>query len=109
MTSILVGIAIEQGLIKAVREPVLGFFTDLTAANLDERKMAMTLEHLLLMQSGLACVSSPSEETLFRMMAAPDWVRYMLDLPMSHTPGTRFSYNSGAVHLLPPSSGRAPG
>jgi len=100
VTSTLIGIAVDRGLIPDVAQPVLGVFADREAADLDERKKAMTLEHLLLMQSGLACVNSPTEETLSRMMGSRDWVRFMLDLPMSEPPGTRFVYNSGAVHLL---------
>jgi CubicO group peptidase (beta-lactamase class C family) len=100
VTSTLIGIAIDKGIIKDVSQPALGLFTDRKAANLDEHKKTMTVEHLLLMESGLACVNSPTEETLFRMMESPDWIQFMLDLPMSDAPGTRFVYNSGAVHLL---------
>jgi len=100
VTSTLVGIAIDKGLIKDVSQPALGLFADRKAANLDELKKAMTVEHLLLMESGLACVNSPTEETLFRMMESPDWIQFILDLPMSEPPGTRFVYDSGAVHLL---------
>src|SRR5512135_345052 len=44
VTSTLIGIAIDGGLIKDVREPVLGFFPGQAVANIDERKKAMTLE-----------------------------------------------------------------
>jgi hypothetical protein len=79
---------------------VLGLFPDLKPANLDERKKAMTLEHLLMMESGLQCVSSPTEVTLFQMMGSHDCVQFMLDLPMTDAPGARFAYNSGGVHVL---------
>ena len=100
ITSTLIGMAIDRGLIKDVAQPVLGLFADRTASNLDSRKRAMTLEHLLMMESGLECINSPTEVTLFRMMGSPDWVQFMLDLPMTDAPGSRFAYNSGAVHLL---------
>ncbi len=100
ITSTLVGLAIDKGLIKAVSEPVLGLFPDRTPANLDDRKRAMTLEDLLTMRSGLQCINSPTEVTLSEMMRSPDWVQYMLDLPMADAPGTRFVYDSGAVNLL---------
>lgn len=100
ITSTLIGIAIDKGLIKDVKQPVLGFFPDRKAAGLDDRKKAMTIEHLLLMQSGLECVNSPTEVTLFQMLGSPDWIQFMLNLPMTDPPGVRFSYNSGAVHLL---------
>lgn len=100
ITSTLVGLTIDKGLIKDVSQPVLGLFADRRAANSDDRKRAMTLEHLLMMESGLQCVNSPTEVTLFQMMGSPDWIQFMLDLPMTDAPGTRFAYNSGAVHLL---------
>jgi len=100
ITSTLVGLAIDKGLIKNVSQPVLGLFADRKASNLDDRKRAMTLEHLLMMESGLQCINSPTEVTLFQMLGSPDWIQFMLDLPMTDAAGTRFAYNSGAVHLL---------
>jgi len=100
LTSTLVGIAIDKGHIESLDQPVLGFFPGRTVANLDANKKAMTLEHLLTMTSGLECINAPSEVTLFQMITSPDWIQFMLDLPMSDEPGTRFVYNSGASHLL---------
>jgi len=100
VTSTLVGIAVRKGLIKSVEEPVLGFFPEYAPANLDDRKKSITLRDLLAMRSGLQCVASPTEETLMRMIASPDWIRFMLDLPMAAKPGEVFVYNSGGVHLL---------
>ena len=100
ITSTLVALAIDKGLIKDVSQPVLGLFADRKASNLDDRKRAMTLDHLLMMEAGLQCVNSPTEVTLFQMLGNPDWIQFMLDLPMTDAPGARFAYNSGAVHLL---------
>jgi CubicO group peptidase (beta-lactamase class C family) len=100
ITSTLIGMAIDKGLIKDVSQPVLGLFQERKAANLDDRKKAMTIADLLTMQSGLQCVNSPTEVTLFQMLGSPDWIQFMLDLPMTDPPGARFAYNSGAVHLL---------
>ena len=100
VTATLIGIAVEQGLIKDLRQPVLGYFSGRDIARLDDAKKAMTLRNLLTMRSGLACVNRPTEVTLFQMLGSPDWVRFMLDLPMEHPPGAAFAYSSGAVHLL---------
>jgi hypothetical protein len=35
-----------------------------------------------------------------QMMKSQDWVQFVLDRPMSQTPGTKFRYNSGGSHLL---------
>ncbi|HUW60129.1 MAG TPA: serine hydrolase [Candidatus Bathyarchaeia archaeon] len=100
VTATLTGIAAHKGLIRSLDEPILDFFPQRTAANLDDRKKAMTVAHLLTMSSGLTCITSPGEVTLMQMMASPDWVQFMLDQPMQDEPGTRFVYNSGGVHLL---------
>jgi CubicO group peptidase (beta-lactamase class C family) len=101
ITSTLIGIAVDKGLIEDLSQPALGFFAGRTVANLDERKRAMTVEDLLMMESGLQCINTPtSEVTLFQMIGSRDWIQYMLDLPMTDAPGTRFAYNSGGVHLL---------
>jgi CubicO group peptidase (beta-lactamase class C family) len=99
-TSTLVGIAIQEGKIEGVEKSMLSFFPDRTAANLDAQKQAVTLEHLLTMRAGLVCQNSPTEVTLFEMMASPDWVQFVLDQPMAAAPGTEFVYNSTASHFL---------
>jgi CubicO group peptidase (beta-lactamase class C family) len=34
------------------------------------------------------------------MEASFDWVRFVIDKPMAHAPGTTFNYNSGASQIL---------
>ena len=99
-TSTLIGIALKDGHIESLDQPLLSFFPERTAANLDERKMAITLEDVLMMSSGLECHAEPVEVTLFQMMGSQDWIQFMLDLPMSDEPGARFVYCSGGSHLL---------
>jgi len=96
-TSSLIGIAIDQGYIEGVEQPVLDFFPERSAANLDENKGAMTLENLLTMRSGFQC---SGESTVRQMMASPDWVQFALDLPMAAKPGTLYAYCSPNSHLL---------
>jgi CubicO group peptidase (beta-lactamase class C family) len=99
----LVAIALDEGLIKSLDQPVLDFFPGSTFANTDDRKKAMTLRHLLDMTSGLDW-KEPLDNTppvsFFEMERSKDWVRYVLDRPMAHDPGTTFDYNSGNPHLL---------
>jgi CubicO group peptidase (beta-lactamase class C family) len=102
IVSILIGIAIDQGFIENIQKPVLEFFPDRTASNLDPDKKALTLENLLTMTSGFRCRDS----YLYRwsglndMMDSDDWVQFMLDLPMEERPGTKFEYCNGASFLL---------
>ncbi|MFX1548275.1 MAG: serine hydrolase [Promethearchaeota archaeon] len=105
ITSLLVGIAIEMGYIDSVHQKVLDFFPDRNISNIDSRKEALTLEHLLTMTSGMnwaewnIATSDPGNS--YRLMVeSPDWAQYVLDRPMDFDPGTVFNYNTGGSHLL---------
>ncbi len=102
VTSALVGIAIDKGFIKSVQEPVLGFFPNHTARNLDTDKQAMTLEHVLTMTTGLECRDSYRYKWtgLQQLRDSADWVQFMIDLSMAQQPGTHFEYCNGATFLL---------
>jgi CubicO group peptidase (beta-lactamase class C family) len=99
----LVSIALKDGLLKNVDQPVLGFFPERSFANMDERKKALRLRHLLDMTSGLEWdepLSAASFESLLQMERSPDWVQFILDHPMVREPGAAFEYNSGNPHVL---------
>jgi CubicO group peptidase (beta-lactamase class C family) len=105
VTSALVGIALDQGYIQSVDQPVLSFFPERTVANLDARKEAMTLEHLLTMTDGLDWVRkdvyvTSSGDTTPAMTQSSDWFQFTLDRRMAEKPGSRWNYNGGASHLL---------
>ena len=94
MLSAVVGIAIEQGFIESVDQPMLDFFPELEIANLSEDKQSITLEHLLTMTSGLECRgwenNSPSE----------GWLQFTLDLPMETPPGSNYHNCSTSTFLV---------
>ena len=96
--SALVGIAIEQGYINGVEGRVVDFFPEREFANLDGRKAAMTLEHLLTMTSGLDWVEGM--RVYQEMAQSRDWVKYVLDKPMAAEPGSQFNYCSGCSHVM---------
>lgn len=100
ITATVTGIAVDKGFIKSEEQLVLDFFTQYKIANLDQHKKEIRVQHLLSMRDGFQCTASPSEVTLMQMIFSPNWVQFMLDLPMAAKPGTRYLYNSGAVHLL---------
>jgi CubicO group peptidase (beta-lactamase class C family) len=100
ITSSLIGIAIRNGKLIGLHQPVLSIFPNRHIANLDARKTGMTIEHLLTMSSGLECHAEDSEVTLRQMRQSPNWVQYMLDQPMASDPGSKFVYCSGGMHLL---------
>ena len=99
----LTGIAIKDGLLKSVNQPVTEFFADQPMANLDANKKAIRIEHLLDLTSGIAWsepLTSAFPETVFQMVRSPNWTSFVLDRPMAQAPGTGFNYNSGSWHLM---------
>jgi CubicO group peptidase (beta-lactamase class C family) len=104
VASTVVGAAAQQGLLEGYDQPISELFPE--AADLfqaDPRKNAITLRHVLTMTAGLAWdskdVRSTDRDDIY-INAAPDAVRYVLEKPMVHDPGTRFYYNSGCSMLL---------
>lgn len=94
------GAAVADGAV-TLDEPVLPRLGYPNVANPDPRKSAITLRHLLTLQSGLDCddhvAGSPGGET--QLYGTPDWIRTMVDLKMVDTPGTVGHYCTGAVFL----------
>ncbi len=85
VTALLVGAAIDRGLIPDVHARVYGFFPDKQPfQHPDPRKQTITLEDLLTMGSLWECdddnaFSSGNEE---RMYVSEDWLQFALDLPI---------------------------
>ncbi|HUU40340.1 MAG TPA: serine hydrolase [Desulfatiglandales bacterium] len=99
MISASIGIAIDQGKIKSVDEKVLDFFPEYKdIKNLDDRKRNITLKDLLTMSSGLSWEGDNID--MPKIIESDDWIKYMLDLPLSHDPGTFFKYTTGNRILL---------
>lgn len=100
-TSSLIGIAIDQGYLTGVDQRVMDFFPGRTFENVDDAKRGMTLDNLLTMSGGFEWEGGILESpTLDKLWSSRDWVQFMLDLPLSDPPGSRFVYNSGGSHLL---------
>jgi CubicO group peptidase (beta-lactamase class C family) len=73
----------------------------------DERKAAITTEHLLTMTSGLdANTPHDIDETADR---GESWIEGPLAAPLRADPGDRFIYNNGAAHVLGAMLARATG
>jgi CubicO group peptidase (beta-lactamase class C family) len=95
----LVGIAIQQGYIKDVHQPLLSLLPDQEVANLDDQKRAITLEDLLTLTSGLDCPDIPAPGEKF-METSENWVQFMLDQSVVDRPGTKFNYCTSTIHLV---------
>jgi len=91
--SALVGIAIQQGCIDSIDDPVLDYFPDREFLNFDDQKEKITIKDFLTMSSGLAY--DPDE-----MYATADWTQYTLDEPLIYPPGESWFYSNGGPQVL---------
>jgi CubicO group peptidase (beta-lactamase class C family) len=99
VTGMLAGIAIDEGLITNVDQPVLDFYPDYTFENVDAAKLSIRIEDLLTMRAGLAWPDE-SQEMTYQMAYSRNWAQFVLDQPMEAEPGTVFNYNNGAAFLV---------
>jgi CubicO group peptidase (beta-lactamase class C family) len=101
--SALVGAALQQGYLLTLDQPVVDFFPDYAALEVDPRLHQVTLRHILTMSSGL---QDPGFE---RFLDSPDWFAYGLQRTIATNPGAAFGYTNPAAHLLSGVIARATG
>jgi CubicO group peptidase (beta-lactamase class C family) len=104
-SSMLIGIAIQEGLIQNVDQKMVDLFPEHTIVNMDTRKGNITLEHLLTISEGmdwheLDYPYTDPRNSLGQMWVSSDAVQYILDQPMAREPGESWAYNSGTSILL---------
>lgn len=92
-------IAMDQGLLPKPETPIISFFPQL-AKDPNPRKQEITLEHLLTMSAGFRWTEFGGLNSFPRMTRSPNWVDYVLQQPLSQTPGNTMEYNSGISQLL---------
>ena len=95
--SALVGIALDRGYLKSVRDTIGKFFPEYLGGAGDLAKKTITLEDLLTMRSGL---ETTSRRNYGRWVQSSNWVRHALTRPMVDVPGGRMIYSTGNSHLL---------
>jgi CubicO group peptidase (beta-lactamase class C family) len=103
VTSVLFGIAVDEGLIPEVNSLAMPYFTDYNVNQYDELRRSMTLEDLLTMRSGIEWDEESYDEahnSCILMELSDDWIQFVLDQPSDTIPGEQFEYNSGASVLL---------
>lgn len=106
VTSALIGIAIEKGYLNNVDGNILGFFPEYNnIQNPSQWKNSITLHHVLSMSAGFQWdeftlpYTNPNNDVR-KLISSPDWIKYVLDLPVITQPGISFTYNSGCSTLL---------
>ena len=115
LTATIVGAALQAGAPLALSTPVYQLMNGgAFPRDLDPRKRAMTLEHLLTMSSGYFCDDTNpqapgNEEVMGEQTDEPDYYRYTLRVPMESAPGEKAVYCSCNPHLALGMVGRATG
>ncbi len=97
--SLLVGIAIQRGAIRATDQPLSELFRPPLPV-LDPSDAAITVGDLLTMTGGFQWDENTGVTEYNNWVLAPDQIEYLLARPLASPPGTTFNYNSAAVHLL---------
>jgi CubicO group peptidase (beta-lactamase class C family) len=95
--SLLVGIAIDQGHLPGVQQPIDEYFPDYFKRRPDPAKQAITIQDLLTMRAGLA---STSRRNYGRWVLSDNWIEFALDQPLVEQPGGAMIYSTGSSHLL---------
>jgi CubicO group peptidase (beta-lactamase class C family) len=96
LLSAVVGLAIEDGHLSGVDEPIVSYFEGYLDDEGAAEREGITVGHLLSMSSGL---ESTSSRNYGRWVTSPDWVRHAVTRPLLSPPGDRMAYSTGSTHL----------
>lgn len=91
--SALIGVAIGQGRIASIDQPVVALVPEWAALNADPRASAITVRHLLTMTAGFA-VNDPAG-TRGGLRPPEAWAR-----PMRGAPGETFAYDNALIPMI---------
>jgi CubicO group peptidase (beta-lactamase class C family) len=105
ITSILIGIAIDQKIAADVETKAYEFFPEYADTKWVDQKYPITLQHILTMAAGLDWDATKysrrdSRHTTHQMYDSGDPIGFVLDRNLVGTPGEKFYYNSGLTILL---------
>ncbi|HUI17040.1 MAG TPA: serine hydrolase domain-containing protein, partial [Alphaproteobacteria bacterium] len=97
--ALLVGIALDRGLIKTIDAPILSTLTQYADLRTPD-KARISLRDLMTMTAGLRWPYKPYLSMARKMDAASDPYRFVLEQPLVAAPGTLWHYNNGSVELV---------
>lgn len=102
-TSACIGIAIKQGFIKSIYEPIYSYFPEY-AKYFDSAKQKITIRHLLTMTSGLDWDENTPyldlKNTEIQMDGSDDPISFILSRKLTSTPGAVWNYSAASATLL---------
>ena len=103
-TAAVLGIAMEEGFIRSLDQPLSDFYDLAAFDNYSDKKANVTLRHLITMTSGFDGFdfepdSIGNEENMYPQ---PDWVEWTLNLPMAgdRSPGDEWRYFTAGIVVL---------
>ena len=101
ITSLLIGIALDHGFIDNISQTFFEFYPERWNATYDARKLNITIEHLLRMESGLLGEFSGIPYVTY----GHDYLDRLLSMPLLFDPGTPYndtwgSYSNAGTSLL---------
>lgn len=96
--ALLVGIALEKGFFKSINDPIDNYLPS-SEFTLTGQQKKITLLHLLTMSGGFQW-NETGANSYNEWILSGKPVDYLLEKPISNSPGTAYSYNSAAIHLL---------
>ena len=105
ITSILIGIAIDQKFMANVETKAYTFFPEYNGTRWIDQKYPITLQHVLTMTAGLDWDATKysrrdPRHTTHQMYDSGDPIGFVLDRNLMTAPGEEFYYNSGLTILL---------
>lgn len=105
ITSILIGIAIDQKIASDVEAKAYEFFPEYTGTRWVDQKYPITLHHILTMSAGLDWEANKFSRrdplhTTYQMYDSGNPIAFVLDRDVIEAPGEKFNYNSGLTILL---------
>ncbi len=88
ITSILIGIALQEGFLDNLSQTLYEFYADIWEPSYDERKKNITIEQLLTMTSGFSDYGFPGYPADAKTATGVDCIKFALDdVPLRGTPG----------------------
>jgi CubicO group peptidase (beta-lactamase class C family) len=104
VSSLLTGIALDKGLLGSVDAMLLQLLPPHLASSADKTQDRVALKHILSQSTGLdwneGYAYSDKRNTHNQMGRSDNWMEFILSRRVVHTPGTRWTYNTGNTHLL---------